>query len=135
MENEDGTKVGTYTKECVPSAILFLREFKLEHCDSWYIRFDSPSPYHKLLALGNEKGEVKVWKIGEDDDGEDDSGCHPNQKYCCSLSTSGGNGASSSSSASMNSTVRMVAFNPLGTQLVAVKDDSTVWVWGAADAA
>ncbi|KAL7536498.1 hypothetical protein ACHAXR_007203 [Thalassiosira sp. AJA248-18] len=125
FNNEEDNKMTTYTTHRVPSSILFLREFKLEHCDSWYVRFDSPSPYHQLLALGNQKGEVKVWKIGGNEN--DDSGCHPCQKYFCNLTTSGWFGGGT-----ITSTVRMVAFNPHGSHLVAVRDDSTVWMWDAA---
>lgn len=114
------------TTQTGPHEIQFLREFNLENCNSWYIRFDSPSPLHHLLALGNQVGEVKVWKVGGDD--KDDSGFHPRQKYYCNLSTSSIGGRIISKDPS---TVRMVAFNPHGCQLVAVKDDSTVWMWDA----
>ncbi|KAL3773301.1 hypothetical protein ACHAW5_000248 [Stephanodiscus triporus] len=117
-----------YNTHRVPSSILFLREFKLDHCWSWYVRFESPSPYHRILACGNQRGEVKVWHIGGDD-----GGCHPEQKHFCNLptSTSGWFGASSGGDCDQ-STVRMVAFNPHGSHLVAVKDDSTVWMWDTA---
>jgi polycomb protein EED len=121
-----------YNTHRVPSSILFLREFKLDHCGSWYVRFESPSPYHRILACGNQRGEVKVWHIGAPND-EDDGGCHPEQKHFCNLSTStsGWFGAGSGGDCDQ-STVRMVAFNPHGSHLVAVKDDSTVWMWDTA---
>jgi polycomb protein EED len=109
----------------IPSAILFLREFSLSHCDSWFVRFHSPPPFHRLLALGNQKGEVKVWQIG----GE--KGCHPDQKYFCSLPTSIGGFRGSSNSDGGASTVRMVRFNADASCLVAVCDDATVWMWEA----
>ncbi|KAL7549858.1 hypothetical protein ACHAWF_013115 [Thalassiosira exigua] len=124
-EEEDRGTI--YSTHKVPSSILFLREFKLEHCNSWYIRFDSPSPHHRLLALGNQVGDVKVWTIGED--GDDDSGCDPNQKYFCNLSTSGSFTGTMASNDPC--TVRMVVFNPHGSHLLAVRDDSTVWMWDA----
>lgn len=128
FSNEEDSESTIYSTQRVPSSILFLREFKLEHCGSWYVRFESPPPYHHVLALGNQKGEVKVWHLGGNE--EDNSGCHPNQKYFCNLTTSGwfGGGATSNE----QSTVRMVAFNPHGSNLVAVRDDSTVWMWDAA---
>lgn len=128
FDDEEDNESIIYTTRRVPSSILYLREFQLEHCGSWYVRFDSPSPHHQLLALGNQEGEVKVWHIGGDKEGG--SVCHPNSKYFCSLSTTGwfgGGGAASNG----RSTVRMVAFNPHGSNLVAVKDDSTVWMWDA----
>jgi len=124
---DESNKSSEYTTHRVPSSILFLREFKLENCDSWYVRFDSPPPYHRVLALGNQIGEVKVWKFGEDGDG--DGGCHPGDKYYCNLTTSGWFGGETASDAP--STVRMVAFNPHGSNLVAVRDDATVWMWDA----
>ena len=120
--NDKESENAIHIKHRVPSSILFLREFTLDHCGSWYVRFESPPPYHQILALGNQKGDVKIWRIGENAD--DDSGCHPNQSHFCRLKTSEYfNGGYD------QSTVRMVAFNPHGNHLVAVKDDSTVWVW------
>mmetsp|Transcript_8608 Transcript_8608/g.18385 ORF Transcript_8608/g.18385 Transcript_8608/m.18385 type:complete len:571 (+) Transcript_8608:55-1767(+) len=122
----------------IPSSILFLREFTINHCNSWFVRFHSAPPYHRLLALGNQKGEVRVWEIGGSED--DDSGFHPHRKYFSSLTTmgpgyfisSGGNGGGGCNGNSGNtggSTVRMVAFSPFDSSLVAVCDDSTVWKW------
>jgi WD40 repeat protein len=111
--NEDESNRTPHSSYRIPSSILFLREFNLDFCDSWYVRFDSLRPYHNLLALGNQKGEVKVWKIDDELD----------QKHFCKLTPSGWFGDQTSS------TVRMVAFNPHGSHLVAVRDDSTVWMW------
>ena len=125
----------------VPSSILFLREFTLNHCNSWFVRFHSASPHHRLLALGNQVGEIKVWEIGGSDD--DNRGFHPHRKYFCNLTTlgsgcfngSGGNGGGGNGNGAGGgaggSTVRMVAFSPFGSSLVAVCDDSTVWKWDA----
>eukprot|EP00956_Cyclotella_meneghiniana_P037452 scaffold138984_cov26-Cyclotella_meneghiniana.AAC.1 len=85
----------------IPSAILYLREFSLSNCDSWFVRFHSPPPYHRVLALGNQKGEVKVWHIGGK------KGCHPDQKFYCDLKTSGIGGLRSSNTDSGGATVRM----------------------------
>jgi WD40 repeat protein len=92
------------------------------------------------LACGNQRGEVKVWHVdsaeSDEDDDDDDDGPHREEgKYFCNLptSTSGLFGASAGGCPDGDgSTVRMVAFNPHGSQLVAVKDDSTVWMWDTA---
>jgi len=125
-KGEDNKNTAHTKTQQTPSSILFLREYELENCDSWYIRFESQSPHHHLLALGNQIGEVKVWKIGGDE--EDRRKSQPCAKYFCNLTTSGWPGGE----ADGPSTVRMVAFNPHGTNLVAVKDDATVWMWDAA---
>ncbi len=129
-----------YSTHRVPSSILFLREFALDHCDSWYIRFESRSPYHLTLACGNHRGEVRVWRIGapsvgDEDDDRGSGGRRPERRQFCDLATSasgwfGAGGAGGGDGD--RSTVRMVAFNPHGSQLVAVKDDSTVWMWDTA---
>mmetsp|Transcript_39246 Transcript_39246/g.94463 ORF Transcript_39246/g.94463 Transcript_39246/m.94463 type:complete len:528 (+) Transcript_39246:248-1831(+) len=128
INNEEGNESIFYSTHRVPSSIQFLREFQLEHCNSWYVRFECPPPHHTLLALGNQIGEVKVWHVGENE--EEKGGRRPNQNYVCNLTTSGwfGGGAAASTD---QSPVRMVAFNPHGSHLVAVRDDSTVWMWDA----
>ena len=120
-DNEEDKEQDVYTTHRVPSSILYLREFELENCGSWYVRFESPPPYHQLLALGNQLGEVKVWHV---------SGT-VNEKYFCNLTTTMGNSSSNTGDNHNQSTVRMVAFNPHGSSLVAIKDDSTVWMWDA----
>ena len=123
FDNDDETTI-IHTTNMVPSDILFLREFQLENCGSWFIRFESPPPYHHLLALGNQVGEVKVWHIGNEE---------KHQKYFCNLTTiSNGWFGTTGKAVNDQSTIRMVAFNPHGSSLVAVKDDSTVWMWDAA---
>ena len=125
-ENQTDNEAESESSPKIPSAIFFLREFTLSHCDSWFIRFHSPSPYHRILALGNQRGEVKVWHIG----GE--KGCNPEQKFYCNLTTSGVNGVRSSGNQdNSGSTVRMVKFSPDASCLVAVCDDATVWMWEA----
>jgi WD40 repeat protein len=84
------------------------------------------------LACGNECGEVRVWQIDDesellendviDDNYKDDN------KHSCSLTTSITLSSITGDRDNL-STVRMVAFNPYGSQLVAVKDDSTIWMW------
>jgi len=107
----------------IPSSILLLREFSLSHCDNWFVRFHSPPPFHRILALGNHKGEVKIWEIGGA------KGCHPDQKYYCNLTTSGI--GASYNNGNGGSTVSMVKFSPDGSCLVAVCDDSSIWMWEA----
>ena len=135
LDKDDSSHPGSLTRACyndaeteesstrIPSEILYLREFSLTHCDSWFVRFHSPPPHHRILALGNQKGEVKVWRIGGD------KGCHPDQKYYCSLATSGVGGLRSSNNHNVGYTVRMVKFSPDGLCLVVVCDDGTVWMW------
>jgi polycomb protein EED len=106
----------------IPSSILFLREFALTHCSNWFVRFHSPPPFYKILALGNQKREVKLWNIGGDD------GCHPSQKPFCTLVTRGG-GIGFGDSVKCSTVVRMVRFSHCGSSLVAVCDDSTIWLW------
>jgi len=120
------------TTRTIPSNIIFLREFQLDNCSSWYIRFECPGPDYTILACGNECGEVRVWQIDDesevlendviDDNYKDDS------KHSCSLTTSTTLSSIAGDRDNL-STVRMVAFNPYGSQLVAVKDDSTIWMW------
>ncbi|KAL3795330.1 hypothetical protein HJC23_009503 [Cyclotella cryptica] len=119
--NDDDVLENSESSQIIPSSILFLREFSLSHCDNWFVRFHSPPPFHRILALGNNKGEVKIWEIG----GE--KGCHPDQKSYCNLTTSGIGGSSINGNG--GSTVRMVKFSPSGSCLVAVCDDSTIWMW------
>ena len=86
------------------------------------MRFDSSLPHHKLLALGNQKGEVKVWSVGshgaEEGGNCDRKSLYATSKWFGDTQISGD-----------QTLVRMVAFNPRGSHLVAVRDDSTVWVW------
>jgi len=102
----------------IKSKVIFLRDFTVDNCDNWFIRFGSPSPYNEILALGNHEGEVKVWKLmgNEDDDEDQDYFGDNNEGLLCKLKTGG-------------STTRMVAI--AGKCLVAVCDDSSVWVFEA----
>ena len=94
------------------------------------------------LACGNQRGEVRVWRVGtpstgdeSDDDDDGGGGRRPERRQFFDLTTStlGWFGAGSAGGGNGDrSTVRMVAFNPHGSQLVAVKDDSTVWMWDTA---
>lgn len=102
----------------IKSKIMFLREFTLDKCDNWFIRFGS-SPCNEILALGNLKGEVKVWKLMGSKDDDEDIGCFGdnNEGFLCKLKTGG-------------STVRMVAIAGIEC-FVAVCDDSSIWMFKA----
>ena len=129
------------TTRTIPSNIIFLREFQLDNCSSWYIRFESPGPDYTILACGNECGEVRVWQIDDssefdtddiDDNYKDDNNTNDScsdYTHSCSLTTSTTLSSITGGDRDNLSTVRMVAFNPYGSQLVAVKDDSTIWMW------
>lgn len=103
----------------IPSKVIFLRSFTVENCNSWFIRFDSPSPYNEILALGNHSGEVMVWKLmgRDDEDNDKERANNKNEGLLCKLKTGG-------------STVRMVAFAGKDC-LLAVCDDSSVWIFEA----
>ena len=102
----------------IKSKVIFLRDFTVNNCDNWFIRFGSSSPYNEILAMGNQNGEVKVWRLmGSEDDDKDEEYFGDNEGLLCKLKTGG-------------STVRMVAI--AGTEcLVAVCDDSSVWIFEA----
>mmetsp|Transcript_24206 Transcript_24206/g.35383 ORF Transcript_24206/g.35383 Transcript_24206/m.35383 type:complete len:592 (-) Transcript_24206:50-1825(-) len=106
--------------------VIPLREFKLNNCDIWFVRFATDLPNCNMLAVGNNVGEIKVWEIGPNS---------INKKSFCNLTLSSGgnnNGAGNASNfCKSTSTVRMVAFSPDGRSLVATCDDSTVWKWDA----
>ena len=104
----------------IKSKVIFLRDFTVNNCDNWFIRFGSSSPYNQILAVGNQNGEVRVWKLmGGDDDEEDQEYFNgSNEGLLCKELKTGG------------STVRMVAI--AGTEcLVAVCDDSSIWMFEA----
>ena len=92
----------------IPNEVQPLREFVLNKCDIWFIRFQTDADC-RMLAIGNNIGEIKVWDI-----------CTPNptkkflarvdHQTCCSP-------------------IRMVSFSPDGRSLASVCDDSTVWKW------
>lgn len=91
--------------------VIPLREFTLNKCDVWFVRFQTDSPDCRCLAVGNNVGEVKVWDVGSP---------NPNRKYFANL-THG----------QCTSTVRMASFSPDGRSIVATCEDSTVWKWDA----
>ena len=96
-----------YSKQ-PPSGMEYLWKFELEHCNHWFVRFHTAPPKYDILALGNSKGKVYLWHL---------RGANMSRKPFRTLDTE------------TESSVRMVLFNPHGGQLVAVKDDSTVWLW------
>ena len=92
-----------------PNGAIVLCEFTIRDCNVWFIRFDVTAN-GKLLAIGNGKGEIKLWNIDD----------NPNKK-CFSVLTH----------AQCTSMIRMVSFCPDSTCLVAVCEDGSVWKWDA----
>jgi polycomb protein EED len=99
----------TKTQQRLPNEVIVLREFTLSKCDVWFVRFATD---HKcrMLALGNNAGEIKVWEIRS----------RPSDSHFLNLTHQYGSSA-----------VRMVAFNHDDKYLVAVTDDSSVLLWEA----
>jgi len=103
--------------DMIPSRVIFLRNFTAEHCDSWFIRFHSPSPYNEVLALGNQKGEIKVWRLMGSENGEENDEDMLSEALLCKLKAG-------------DSTVRMITF--AGREcLLAVCEDASVWAFEA----
>ena len=101
----------------VKSKVIFLRDFTIDNCETWFIRFGSPSPYNEILALGNCSGDIKVWELMGNEDCDQDHILFDgsNEGLICTLRTGG-------------SAVRMVAFSDKEL-IVAVCDDSSIWVF------
>jgi WD40 repeat protein len=76
----------------------------------WFVRFGTTAKC-KRLAIGNSKGEIKLWDI---DDG------NSNKKSLCVLTH-----------AQCTSTIQMISFCPDSTCFVAVCDEGRVWKWDA----
>ena len=103
--------------DMTPASAIFLRNFTVENCDSWFIRFHSPSPYNEVLALGNHKGEVKVWRLMGSEDEEENDEDMLSEALLCKLKAG-------------DSTVRMITF--AGREcLIAVCEDASVWAFEA----
>ena len=120
VTNEDFEAFNTIYPNYVNENRIFLRDFTVNNCDNWFIRFGSSSPYNEILAMGNQNGEVRVWKLmgGEDDEEDQEYFIGSNEGLLCKELKAGG------------STVRMVAI--AGTEcLVAVCDDSSIWMFEA----
>jgi len=94
--------------------IIPLREFSLSNCECWFIRFHTDDNC-RLLSIGNNVGEIKVWDI--------DGRCEGLQtkKSLTNITHKDCQGK----------TIRMVAFSPDGDSLVACCDDSSVLMWNA----
>jgi polycomb protein EED len=99
----------TKTQQRLPSEVVALREFEMNHCDVWFIRFATDHQC-QMMALGNLVGEIKVFEIGA---------C-PTKKHFANLVNQ-----------YCTAAVRMVAFNRSAKYLVAVSDDASVWLWEA----
>jgi polycomb protein EED len=93
--------------------VIVLWEFRIKHCQVWFMRFDTNANENLLLAVGNQKGQIKVWDIDRVGNAQEENG-FPLLKH-----------------ASCDSTIRMVSFSPDGKSLVATCDDATVWKWDA----
>jgi polycomb protein EED len=102
---------GKPTHQRLPNEVIALREFTIHKCDVWYMRFDTDIDC-RMLAIGNTVGEIKVWEIDD----------HPKKKCMALLMQP-----------ACASTVRMVAFSPDSTCLIASCDDATLWKWDAQD--
>ena len=101
--------------DMIPSRVIFLRHFHVDNCDSWFIRFHSPSPYNEVLALGNQKGEIKVWRLMGSENGEENDEDMLSEALLCKLKAG-------------DSTVRMITF--AGREcLLAVCEDASVWAF------
>jgi polycomb protein EED len=95
------------THQRLPNEVIALREFTIDKCDVWFIRFDTNID-SRMLAVGNTVGEIKVWEI----DDNPTKKCFANLvQQCCA------------------STVRMVAFSPDSKCLIAACEDATLWKW------
>lgn len=90
--------------------VCVLREFQLGRCDVWFIRFQTDYPEQKVLVIGNQDGEVKLWRLGPS----------LKEKHDILLTHH-----------LCNSTIRMVSFSPDRQCLIAVCDDSSVFKWDA----
>lgn len=92
----------------IKNEVQLLREFILNKCDIWFIRFQTDHEC-RMLAVGNNIGEIKVWDLDSS---------NPSKKHFAKVDHQ-----------HCASAVRMVSFSPDGRSLVAVSDDSTVWKW------
>lgn len=96
------------------SDIIALREFRLKHCDVWFVRLNADWD-GRMMAVGNTKGEIRVWDL----DAMATSSMTTLRQKCLATLTD----------RLCTSTVRMISFHPQGHCLVATCDDSTVWKW------
>lgn len=97
-----------------PSIILPLREFHLNRCDLWFMRFHTYESIEGggfVLAAGNSIGEVKLWNIFGRGNGLF-------KNHFAKLSTS-----------QCTSAARMVKFSPCGKSLLVGCDDGTLYKW------
>jgi polycomb protein EED len=97
------------THQRLPNEVIALREFTINKCDVWFVRFDT-SIDSQMLAVGNTVGDIKVWEIDD----------NPNKKCLATLVQQW-----------CASTVRMVAFSPDSKCLIAACEDATIWKWDA----
>ncbi len=81
---------------------IHLQDYAVPDCSQWFIRFATDRKC-KMLAVGNGKGDVRIWEIGRV------------KKPIIFLNTM------------CTSIVRMVSFSPSGKAMAAVCDDGSVW--------
>ncbi|EDV33219.1 uncharacterized protein Dana_GF23390 [Drosophila ananassae] len=90
------------------SSCTIIAEFEYDECEIWFVRFGF-NPWQKVIALGNQQGNVYVWEL----DPSDPEGAH----------------MTTLQNLRSVSTVRQIAFSRDASVLVYVCDDATVWRW------
>ena len=104
------------TKKRKAGDIIPLREISINHCQVWFLRFQTDH-MDRLLALGDSIGNVNIWYLDPNDDKRGD-------KY-------NGTPLFTLRHSLCSSVVRMVSFSPDGKSLVYCCDDATVWKYDA----
>jgi polycomb protein EED len=99
------------THQRLPNEVIALREFTINRCDVWYMRFHTDIDC-RMLAIRKTMGEIKVWEIDDNP-----------KKKCMALLVQ----------PACASTVRTVAFSSDSACLIALCDDATLWKWDAQD--
>uniref|UniRef100_A0A7S2K1B1 Uncharacterized protein n=2 Tax=Leptocylindrus danicus TaxID=163516 RepID=A0A7S2K1B1_9STRA len=97
-----------------PSGIYPLREFRLNRCDLWFMRFHTYESIEGggfVLAAGNNIGEIKLWDIFGRSNGL-------LKNNFAKLTTS-----------QCTSAARMVKFSPCGKSLLVGCDDGMLYKW------
>ena len=90
-----------------PSEVLVLRTFEVEHVNLWFYRFTLDPLMEDTLAVGNQRGDILLWNLGQEND-------EPNRK----LGTSKHCGM-----------IRNVSFSPDGKTLICCCDDGKLYKW------
>jgi len=102
--------------------VIPLREFVLDECNLWFIRFNL-SDDARFLAIGNNLGETRVWDVtggGEGEDGggdsDDDDNSGDSKEYLLQHKDA-------------KTCVRMARFNRDGNLIATVSDGGRVFVY------